>query len=156
MDGAGVVTCWGFDSMGRFETGASGSRSSTSVVMNLPEQIVSVVSGASTFVGSTGGYVNAIYENFVRPHVCALGVSGQIYCWGFSDIGQLGNRIRTLGAYQSTPVKATGISGATKLLATSDGGCATDSAGKFLGCWGSGAAIPAKPMNLVESAPSPF
>ena len=71
-----------------------------------------------------------------RDHVCAL-VSGDVWCWGANQAGQLGNG--SIGSSKNTPAKVFGLSFKPDALALGgDTSCAYQLGGK-LACWGSNA-----------------
>lgn len=67
-------------------------------------------------------------------HACARKTDGTVWCWGQNYAGELGNGTTV----QSTtiPVQATGIAGATHLVAGSYTSCATVAPDDSLMCWG--------------------
>lgn len=71
-----------------------------------------------------------------RLHSCGLDLSGQAWCWGFGQGGQLGNG---LNADSATPVAIAGNHRFMRVDAGSDGllSCALDDAGTAW-CWGPG------------------
>jgi len=84
----------------------------------------------------------AIALGFV--HSCALAMSGNVYCWGWSNENQLGNTGVTqictndnedTGPCTGTPVKVANLSGIQLLRAGGVDTCALDQA-KHAHCWG--------------------
>ena len=68
--------------------------------------------------------------------VCALVVTGRVYCWGVGDSGTIGIGISSVSANgPSTPV--IGVANATSVIGDGDGYCAVLSTGG-VECWGSG------------------
>lgn len=70
-----------------------------------------------------------------RPNtrVCAVGVSGDVYCWGKNNKGQLGDGTRNDA---DTPVKVVGLPGpASEVRTTDTSTCALLTTGKVY-CWG--------------------
>ncbi len=63
---------------------------------------------------------------------CALTSSGGANCWGFNNVGQLGNGTLTAS---SVPVVATGLTNATEIAAGRDHICALINDGTVQ-CWG--------------------
>jgi hypothetical protein len=67
---AGTLWCWGDNGVGQVGNGDSGSD------VTLPTQI-----GAGTDWASVAASVD---------HSCAIKTGGQLYCWGYNNLGQLG------------------------------------------------------------------
>lgn len=82
----GDVRCWGDNDYGQLGNNSTLTTAVPEYVVNLPNKAVSI---------STGQY-----------HSCALLVDNQIYCWGKSDRGQLGD---ALAAKSTVPVKVSGM-----------------------------------------------
>ena len=76
-------------------------------------------------------------------HTCAIKTSGETYCWGYNDYGQLGNSaamgLCSDGIYPCTevPVLVEGGRRFTQLVASHWNTCALDEAGAAF-CWGRG------------------
>ncbi len=112
---AGAVFCWGTDTHGALGSGSTTSSEVPLRVTGLPADIVRVA--------------GSLY------HVCALAASGDIWCWGNNNNGQLGD-----GSYvdRSIPVKVVGLSApAAKVSAGLYHTCALSNAGG-VECWGYG------------------
>lgn len=79
---------------------------------------------------------NLVFTNFVvgAQHACGLTASGDVYCWGANDYGQLG-----LGDFvnRSIPTKVSSISNVTQIFSGLLTTCATTDGGVNLKCWGS-------------------
>jgi parallel beta-helix repeat protein len=112
----GTVKCWGSNAYGALGTGdASYDRSGTPLdVAGLAGPAIAISSGA-------GG------------HTCALILGGAVQCWGYNNVGQLGN-----GSYDSSsiPVDVWGLSsGVIDIAVGEDHTCAilTDGSAQ---CWG--------------------
>lgn len=74
----------------------------------------------------------------VRPggRGCAVGVSGDVYCWGPNESGQVGDGSRE---YATSPVKVAGLPGrASRVKVTLDASCALLVSGDVY-CWGDNA-----------------
>lgn len=65
-------------------------------------------------------------------HACALVSTGDVYCWGSNDWGQLGRP----GASSSTPVKVSGGFTFTSLSVGAWHTCAIEAGSGAVGCWG--------------------
>jgi alpha-tubulin suppressor-like RCC1 family protein len=104
--------CWGNDAAGQLGDGAT------------------VSSGGTPRTAS--GLSNATAIAVGGAHVCALGSTGTVSCWGASISGQAGGSI---GATITSPSPVAGVSGASA-IATGDGmSCAIT--GSSVVCWGS-------------------
>ncbi|MEP7051335.1 MAG: hypothetical protein ABJB12_13330, partial [Pseudomonadota bacterium] len=67
-------------------------------------------------------------------HACARKNDGTVWCWGSNDFGELGNGTTTASA--TTPVRVTGITGATHIAAGNGNTCAMVAPNNDLMCWG--------------------
>ena len=81
-------------------------------VFGLPAKAVAI---------SAGGYFT-----------CAVGMDAKVFCWGFNDVGQLGNG--TLSA-STTPVLVTGLGGVKSVSVAATHACALRIDGSVW-CWG--------------------
>ena len=122
----GTLACWGENNYGQLGDGTTTIRKAPVRVLdgatNLP------LTGITDFVVGTHWGIST---------VCALQNTGNVYCWGYNGIGQVGN------GYQNSPVmkasRVLGVSGATGLY-----GASWYSRGTFcallrdntLKCWG--------------------
>lgn len=69
-----------------------------------------------------------------RLHSCALTSNGSVRCWGYQEVGQLGNGVS--GVTERSPaVEVQGLGNVTALAAYSDHTCAVSDGGAY--CWGS-------------------
>ena len=70
-----------------------------------------------------------------RQHACAVTAEGAVRCWGYSDVGQLGNEAELAEVAFPQPVQVSGIEeGATAVSSSSDHSCAL--IGGAVKCWG--------------------
>lgn len=112
------VYCWGTN----YNGGAVGNGTTTGSV-TVPALIV-LPAGAAKLAGG-------IY------HQCALLLTGEIYCWGANDNGQLGNG---QVADAPSPVRVLLDAGAVDLSTSSDVSCALK-ANQRISCWGYNGAV---------------
>jgi len=108
---AGVVRCWGTNTLGELGDGTITNRTSPVTVSGL--------TNAATVTAGSG-------------HTCALRADGTARCWGDNQFGQLGDGTVT---QRATPA---GVIGLTNALAVTAGGghtCALQADGA-LRCWG--------------------
>ena len=68
---SGKVECWGFNGWGRLGDGTEINRSAPTPVAGLAERVTKVIAGYFS--------------------TCAKGESGDWYCWGKNEVGELGN-----------------------------------------------------------------
>ncbi|HEY6922877.1 MAG TPA: hypothetical protein VI653_05375, partial [Steroidobacteraceae bacterium] len=100
---AGIVYCWGDNSLGQVGDGTGGD-GTTANDRSTPQR-VAVNPPSLTFRSlSVGG-----------AHTCALTANGTAYCWGWNDVGQLGdgtmNSLSSVPESVLTTVKFSSISG---------------------------------------------
>lgn len=88
-------------------------------------------------IKETGALASKILTDVTagETHTCAV-ASGQVFCWGSSNNGQLGNG-STANAAVTTPVAVQGLTGKviTHVAASNGNTCALDTLGKVY-CWG--------------------
>jgi alpha-tubulin suppressor-like RCC1 family protein len=108
----GTVWCWGDDGVGQLGNGAGGPVGPT--LVELP-------------MGTVATHLAVGFE-----HACVATSTGQAYCWGRNDRGQLGDG--TMGDAQ-TPVLVSTLSGVTWIAAGLDHSCAVTDDGSAY-CWG--------------------
>lgn len=112
------VYCWGSNATGELGWGPSSAHISASVTAGpsvvLPEPIIEV----AVTIGST----------------CALGKSGQVYCWGANDLGQVGDGTFITPRYN---IRANLVHDAKSIFSSQRGFCAITKSGGVK-CWGSG------------------
>jgi alpha-tubulin suppressor-like RCC1 family protein len=111
---AGGVKCWGWNNYGETgdQTGATTTATPTDV-LGLPSNVTGI------FVG---GY-----------HSCAVTSSGEAWCWGENQAGQLGDGT-TLD--RATPAAVSTLSGVTSITGGTYHTCALVTGGA-VSCWGS-------------------
>jgi len=120
---SGNVYCWGANFLGMLGNNSN-------VESNAPVEVLGV--GASGFIS---GITSISSENYT---MCTTSSSGNVYCWGDNQYGQVGNNGTT---EVDTPVEALGIGGTgllSGIVAVSEGyqtTCALSSAGNAF-CWG--------------------
>ncbi|WP_099831848.1 MULTISPECIES: RCC1 domain-containing protein [Methylosinus] len=117
LPAAGGVSCWGRNDYGQLGDGTMVRRSSPVSVSGLPSDIVAISMGDG--------------------HSCALTSAGAVECWGWNQVGQLGD-----GTYpnRSAPGVVTRLSSGVVAIASGDvHSCALTSVGAVK-CWGSNVA----------------
>jgi alpha-tubulin suppressor-like RCC1 family protein len=126
VSSAGNAYCWGYNNAGEL-----GNNSTTN--SSTPVEVVGVGG-----VGFLSGVVSISATWFYTT--CAIVTSGNAYCWGYNNYGQLGNNSTTSS---STPVEVMGVggtgflSGLNSISAGSYTTCASTTAGNAY-CWGRG------------------
>lgn len=112
---AGAAWCWGSNNRGQIGDGTNSNRT-TPVAVFMPN--------GSVFASVKAGY----------RHTCGLSTSGDAYCWGTNDYGQLGDGTTTQRTVATRVVLPAGVA----LSAISPGGfhtCALTQSGDAY-CWG--------------------
>lgn len=109
-----TVACWGNNYHGGLGDGTSANNSATPVAV----------------AGLTGVMALAVGNG----HSCALKTGGSVACWGWGNVGQLGNGTTTVD--QTSTVAVSGLTDAVALDANSNHTCAVKSDGT-VACWGS-------------------
>lgn len=125
---SGSVWCWGDDTSGQLGDGARFGSSPDARLVDLPAP--------------------AVHLALAARHACATTTSGEMWCWGMNDRGQLG-----LG-YSSgvmAPRKVSPLAWVTGAAANHEQTCATRQGG-VLSCWGGSDAanFPTDTRNAVE------
>jgi len=97
----GEGRCWGRGLLGQLGNGLFPSLSTVPVVVT--------------------GLAGAVNMDAGMAHTCAGLVNGRIQCWGYNELGQLGNGLTGTGSSSATPVTVNGINiDAAGLSYTSD------------------------------------
>jgi alpha-tubulin suppressor-like RCC1 family protein len=110
---AGGVACWGYNLYGQLGDGTTTTRPTPAYVTGLTNGVAAITHGAA--------------------HVCALGTTGGVKCWGMNGNGELGDGTTT---NRLTPVDVSVISGGVAAVAgSSSHTCAVGGAGVMV-CWG--------------------
>ncbi len=123
----GNVYCWGYDDYGQL-----GNNTANNAVNAAPIEVL-----GTSGTGALGGIV-ALTAG--PAHTCALSSAGNVYCWGYNNVGQLGNGT-TANSYYPVEVKGVGgsgvLSGITGIASNGGNGetCAVDSSANVY-CWG--------------------
>ena len=89
-----------------------------------------------------------------RLRGCAVGRSGDVYCWGANDVGQAGDGTRSFALH---PVKVKGLSGPAVLVrATPTATCALLQSGR-VECWGANdeGALGRGELGMFDPTPAP-
>lgn len=125
------VFCWGENPSGQLGLPANQVGESTpQSVAGLPNPVVEVGAGLN--------------------HSCALGASGDVYCWGANDLGQLAQPSSVGGT--EVPQLVAGLSDVTGLAVGANFACALESSGSVK-CWGDNefGQLGARPADLALS-----
>jgi alpha-tubulin suppressor-like RCC1 family protein len=93
LSSSGTVYCWGGNGNGQL-----GNNSTTEE--NTPVEVLGV--------GGSGYLSNISSVTAGSAHTCAMSSSGNVYCWGADDSGQLGNNSTT---EENTPIEVEGVGG---------------------------------------------
>jgi hypothetical protein len=119
----GQLYCWGLNLYGEFGNGTAPSET----LVNYPVPVTQPAGVAfTTFaMGSASG---------ADPSVCALATTGQAYCWGGNNRGQLGDGTTTQRLVP-TPVFQRGLV-FSAIAAGGDHGCALEQGSGQPFCWG--------------------
>jgi alpha-tubulin suppressor-like RCC1 family protein len=110
------VVCWGYDTSGVTGPGTDGTLiTAPQAIVGLPTSITDVTAG--------------------EAHACALASTGDVYCWGANEYGQLGLGTSDYNAHPSAASKVALPGAATAIAAAGNAECALVTGG--LWCWGS-------------------
>jgi alpha-tubulin suppressor-like RCC1 family protein len=143
INGAGVLSCWGWDVWGQLGNG-------TALTADQPSPTPADTTGA---IPDTWLEVSAHFRS-----TCAIAVDGSAWCWGEDDSDQLGNGIALTGDQPSpTPLDTTGAipDTWTSISVGEISACAIATDGSVW-CWGSdGAGRLGNGMALTADQPSP-
>jgi alpha-tubulin suppressor-like RCC1 family protein len=107
----GALYCWGNNTYGQLGTGTTTSSRVPVLVPGLASGVVDVALGVAS--------------------ACAVLSDGTAECWGFNQVGQLGDGTTTM---RLGPTKVVGITGATAISVGSYSACAVTSG--TIQCWG--------------------
>ncbi len=98
----GSVYCWGDNSHGQLGDGSSNLYIAHAVkVTGLPDSVEELAAGGGGRKPAFNNQSGAVID-YDGDHTCALTSSGDVYCWGSNDRGQLGDGTTTDSA---SPVK---------------------------------------------------
>ncbi|MDP4074428.1 fibronectin type III domain-containing protein [Acidovorax sp. A1169] len=110
---AGATQCWGSNAYGQLGNGNITSKTTPQPVIGLANGVAAIAAG----------------ENYT----CAQSIAGAVQCWGYNDLGQLGDGSITA---KSTPQPVTGLAnGVAAIAAGETHTCALTTAGAVQ-CWG--------------------
>jgi len=122
----GIGYCWGANPDVVFHTEKRMTYATPAPILT-PEPIVDIAT-TSTW--------NAAKPMRPGARGCAVGLSGNVYCWGPNESGQVGDGSRD---YAMSPVKVPGLPGrASRVKVTLDASCALLVSGEVY-CWGDNA-----------------
>lgn len=117
IDPGSALFCWGPNDDGQLGDGTASS-SDAPVAALVPLPVTQVVTGSSSLGGD---------------FTCALTSSGEVFCWGANDVGQLGNGTSSASR---APVPVLLPSTPFKSLSSRAGGACAVSTGGDGYCWG--------------------
>ncbi len=131
--GSGKVKCAGVNSVGQLGNGTTSSYQSTAVL---------VQSGASDLTGATA-------LSTAGNRTCAVVSGATLSCWGYNNLGQLGDGTTT---NQTKAVTISGLSDVTGVGLSQYMGCAIVDSGAGIKCWGTGYLGSGGSSSLSQSA----
>ena len=164
INAGGGVQCWGANSQGQLGTGTSGTVTGIVQASGLTSGVVGLAlmesgscalqSGGKVLcwgqIGSTLALTPSAVSGFSATDTiveisasaggnsaCGLADSGDVYCWGVNNFGQLGNGTTTTSGLSAVLVGSNGgtIGLGSQLSVGGEHACATASNGSF-SCWG--------------------
>ncbi len=113
----GKAYCWGLNQLGQMGIGAVDG-----MIHPTPEP----VSGGHTFVSLRLNKTN-------RSHACGVTETGEMYCWGYNNHGQIGTGAVSFS--EPAPVKVSGHTFSEEMAPGREFTCAVTAVGEAL-CWG--------------------
>jgi alpha-tubulin suppressor-like RCC1 family protein len=122
LDSAGAAYCWGLNEDGELGDGS----------LTAPSDVPVAVDTSGVLAGKTLTQISVGLAD-----ACALDRTGAVYCWGLSDVGELGDG-STAGSDVPVAVDTSGVLAGKTITQISVGSvvaCAVDSAGRAY-CWG--------------------
>lgn len=118
LNTTGGVKCWGRNSTGQVGDGTTADKSIPVDVVGMGSNVIGITVGGASYAG----------------HTCALTEAGGVKCWGYNELGQVGDGTTTRN--KVTPVDVVGLdSGVTAISAGYLHTCALTTAGGVK-CWG--------------------
>ncbi len=81
----GTTWCWGRGTSGELGIGTTPATQSVPIQVTAAPPFVAIAAGGTTTLG----------PNPERYHACGVTASGQAWCWGANDVGQLGDGTKT-------------------------------------------------------------
>jgi alpha-tubulin suppressor-like RCC1 family protein len=109
------VQCWGTNDMGQLGDGTTDDT-------NLPQPVDSIEEVDSLTTGSR--HACAVVDDLLSDR--------EVYCWGYNDHGQLGQKT---GAPITTPTRVPGLTGVRRVVTSDSHTCAILESG-VVKCWG--------------------
>ncbi len=112
----GTPYCWGLNAQGQVGAGF------TAPTYDYPQPVTNVPAGGFTQLTLGGG------------HTCARSGTGDVWCWGANDLGQLGQGVPGTN-FNNKPLRVPSLSGIASVTAGRYHACALASGGA-VSCWG--------------------